>query len=224
MPEVTTLHLVRHGQTDANAGGRIQGQSESALSPIGRAQAERVAAALAALAPTALYTSDLARARDTAAPAAARLGLTLQLEPRLRERAYGILEGLGWDEVQARHPVVYAGLASQDPDFRIPEGESRRDLTTRVVATLEALADRHAGEAFAVISHGGVMAAFVAYVLGLGPEPVPALRTLNGCISTFEYALGPAGRGRWRLLTFGAVAHLGGGPAPRPPEGALSSA
>jgi probable phosphoglycerate mutase len=219
MTEVTTLYLIRHGQTDANAGGRIQGQSESALSDLGRAQAARVAEAVAALGPRALYTSDLSRARDTASPIAARTGLDLDLEPGLRERAYGVLEGLSWLEVQARHPEIYAALASADPEFRIPGGESRRDLSVRVAAALDALAARHVGEAFAAVSHGGVMSAFTAHVLGVPLGRPPALRTLNGCISTFERV-----DGVWRMLTFGAVAHLGGGAAPRPPPGALSSA
>lgn len=219
MAEVTTLHLVRHGQTESNAGGRIQGQSESQLSSLGRAQAERLAEALALLAPRTLYASDLVRARDSAAPAAARLGLPLVLEPRLRERAYGILEGMTWTEIIAEHPDVYARLAAADPEFRIPGGESRRDLSERITAAIDALADRHAGQTFAVVSHGGVMSAFVAHVLGLPLERTPALRTLNGCISTFE-----RGQGGWRMLTFGAVAHLGADPAPRPPPGSLSSA
>lgn len=219
MAEVTTLHLIRHGQTDANASGRIQGQSESNLSKQGYAQSVRLAEAVVGLRPVAVYSSDLVRARDTATPMAMSLGLTLNLDRRLRERAYGILEGLSWFEVQARHPEVYEKLKSWDPEFRIPGGESRQDLSDRVVAALDALADAHPGDAFAVVSHGGVMSAFTAYVLGLPPERRPALRTLNGCISTFERV-----DGEWRMLTFGSVAHLGHDPAPRPPPGALSSA
>ncbi|MCA9554340.1 MAG: histidine phosphatase family protein, partial [Myxococcales bacterium] len=92
MAEVTTLHLIRHGQTDANASGRIQGQSESSLSKEGYAQSVRLAEAVVGLRPVAVYASDLVRARDTATPMAMSLGLTLNLDRRLRERAYGILE------------------------------------------------------------------------------------------------------------------------------------
>lgn len=217
--KITTLHVIRHGQTTWNAAGRIQGQSDSPLSELGRQQAEKVAEALAARPLAAIYSSDLTRARDTAAPLAARLGLEPVLEPRLRERSYGILETLTWPEVRAAHPELYAGLAAGDGALRLPEGESREDLFDRIGPAFEAIANAHPGEEIAVVTHGGVKAAFFARVVGLAASAKPPLRTLNGAISTFE---------RWgeelKLVTWGSVAHIEGLVSPRPAPGTASTA
>lgn len=217
---VTTLHLVRHGQTTWNAAGRIQGQKDSPLSELGRTQAEAVAAALAKRPLAALYASDLTRTRDTVAPLAARLGLAPTFDPRLRERSYGELEDHTWAEVEARFPEAYRALRTGGQDIRLPGGESRQDLLDRAGGALDEIAAAHPGAEIAAITHGGVAAVFLARTLGLALGQRPAFRTLNAAVSTFEHD--PAHG--WRLITWGAIHHLEGLVSPRPAAGTASTA
>jgi len=217
--KISTVHVVRHGQTTWNAAGRIQGQSDSELSELGRAQADKVAAAIAARPLAALYTSDLKRARQTAAPLAAATQLVPIARSSLRERHYGELETLTWPEVLERFPDMHAALRAGDPKVRLPGGESREDLVARIVPAFDAIADTHGDEEVCVVTHGGVLAAFFGHVLGLDPGRRPPIRTLNGAISTFE-RWGDS----WKLITFGAAAHLGDLVSARPPPGTMSTA
>ncbi|HPK33194.1 MAG TPA: histidine phosphatase family protein [Ottowia sp.] len=92
--EATRIIAIRHGETTWNADGRVQGHTDIGLSDTGRAQAQRLAQALAGRDRLdAIYSSDLARARDTAAAVGAAMGVAVQLEQGLRERAFGRVEG-----------------------------------------------------------------------------------------------------------------------------------
>ena len=152
------LYCVRHGETVFNAAGRIQGQTDSELSPLGRRQCQAVAAAFAREPIEAVYSSPLRRAREGAACVADVLGLPVREDDRLMEIHAGIFQGLDWKDIEARYPREAAAWRSQDPDYRIPQGESRRDLMQRVAA---ALADiREAGHRQAVVvAHGGSLSA-----------------------------------------------------------------
>ena len=153
-PICMILYCVRHGETVFNAAGRIQGQTDSELSPLGRRQCQAVAAAFAREPIEAVYSSPLRRAREGAACVADVLGLPVREDDRLMEIHAGIFQGLDWQDIEARYPREAAAWRSQDPDYRIPQGESRRDLMQRVAA---ALADiREAGHRQAVVvAHGG---------------------------------------------------------------------
>lgn len=157
------LWLIRHGQTDWNLDGQIQGASDVPLNATGLAQARILASRLRSETFDAVYASDLARARVTAETALP--GVAVRLDPRLREMSYGVLEGRTWNDLdddlaaQARH-------WREDPfERRVPGGESFRDLTTRVQAFLDDLP----GEGrFAVFSHGG---AIVSALYGITGRP-----------------------------------------------------
>lgn len=216
---ISTVHVVRHGQTTWNAAGKIQGQTESDLTELGRAQARKVAEALRARPLTAIYSSDLRRATQTATPLAAATGLEPVLQVELRERHYGVLETLTWPEVESNHPELYAGLQVGDGGMRLPGGESREDLLARVGPAFDRIADAHPGEEVAVVTHGGVVAAFLTLVMGLPSGPRPPVRTLNGGISTFE-----RWGDKWKLITWGSIAHLEGHVSARPAPGTASTA
>ncbi len=213
------LHVVRHGQTISNASGHIQGQSESALSELGRRQAQAVAEALLSHPLAAVYASDLGRAQETARPLAAACDLPMRLHTALRERHYGALEGLTWAQVERDYPQAYAALGQGTADYRLPEGESRTELCARVVAVLDEIAARHAGREVAVVTHGGVASAFFSHVVGLDLSVRPQIRTHNGSISTFERSA----RG-WKLITWGAIQHLGSALSPAAGSGSRSTA
>lgn len=154
---VTRLLVVRHGRTAWNADGRIQGHRDIGLDATGRGQAEALAGALAGAGVHAIYSSDLSRARQTAAPLAARLGLPLRTDPGLRERAFGIFEGLSFAEVETRWPAQAARWRRRDPDFGAEGGETLRGFRERLVAAVLRLAAAHAGEQIVLVTHGGAL-------------------------------------------------------------------
>lgn len=162
---MSELILVRHGETDWNRRQCFQGQIDVPLNDTGLWQAERLGQRLAEEIGTALpgpvsriISSDLSRARQTAEPAAARLGLPITLDSRLREQAFGILEGLSFSDIRERHPAEFERWASHDPSYALPGGaESRQQFSERVTSALLDLAARHEGQVLLVLTHGGVL-------------------------------------------------------------------
>jgi 2,3-bisphosphoglycerate-dependent phosphoglycerate mutase len=158
MSEAVRIIAVRHGQTAWNADARVQGRLDIDLNNVGRWQAERVAAALADETLHAIYSSDLARARDTAMPLAQQLGLPVNLEEGLRERGFGAFEGKTFAQIEAEQPDGARRWRERDLHFRPGgHGESLTALYERVVSTVSRLAQAHAGQHIAVFAHGGVM-------------------------------------------------------------------
>lgn len=151
----TRICIVRHGETDWNADERIQGQIDVPLNPVGQGQAQAAASALASEKFSALYSSDLRRAHDTAAAAAHMLHLSVQLDPGLRERRYGEYEGLTRNEIRQR--IDYGRYIARDPDFDFHGGESLRTFAERVETTITRLAKTHAGQSILIFTHGGVL-------------------------------------------------------------------
>ena len=173
---MTELILIRHGETDWNVQGRFQGQIDVPLNAVGLSQAGLMAERLAQERVDALYSSDLLRTRQTAAPAAAKLALDAAMDAALREQHFGILEGMSFDEVQARHPDELAAWMRHDPDYALPEGESVRVFHARVVGAVRALAARHPGQRLAIVTHGGVLDMIFRTVHALplvGPRACP---------------------------------------------------
>src|SRR5262245_9299525 len=113
----TKLIVVRHGETTWNREKRMQGTTDTPLSDVGRAQARALGRRLAGHDFAALYASDLARARDTASVIAERTGRKLVMDSRLRERRFGIFEGLTAGEIHERFPEEYDRFVSRDPDY-----------------------------------------------------------------------------------------------------------
>ena len=160
----TRFIVVRHGETQWNVEARIQGHHDSPLTSAGLAQAEAIAARLAEERFDALVSSDLGRALQTAAPIAALCGLAVMPDARLRERRFGVGEGLTYEELDQRWPDVFSRLRATDPDVAIPGGETRRQFHERVRGAFRQLAREHAGRRVAVVSHGGVLAALYRIV------------------------------------------------------------
>ncbi len=157
LDSVTTVLAVRHGETAWNRESRIQGHLDIPLSPLGLAQAQRLAQALAGEPLDAIYASDLGRARQTAAAVAERVGLPVQEDAGLRERGFGCFEGLSWSEIESRWPEQALRWKRRDPDFGADGGERLRDFYARAVGAVERLAQAHPGQALLVVAHGGVM-------------------------------------------------------------------
>ena len=133
---VTKLFLVRHGQSAGNAEGRFGGHSATPLSELGRKQAELTAAVLAREGITAIYSSDLERAMQSAQPLAELSGVAVTATPSFRERNVGVLEGLTFDESKAAHPADYYALVNRNVHHVITNGESYRHLLQRSTGML----------------------------------------------------------------------------------------
>ena len=153
----TNLCIVRHGETAWNAEGRVQGQLDVPLNEVGHAQAQAVALALRGERFSTIYSSDLQRVTQTAEPAARALGLPVRIDPRLRERHYGMFQTLKYADVKVLHPEDYARFKAKDLDYDFRTGESLRTFHARSVECLADLAARHSGESILVFTHGGVL-------------------------------------------------------------------
>ena len=201
------LILIRHGLTEFNQQRIFQGQSDSRLTEEGLGQARRLAPRIRALATSPrLYTSDLGRARQTAELIRDPDHHELIDETGLRERGYGLFEGLRKAEIPGLHPEVWSRYESGDPDYAVPGGESERAFRQRVVEAVDAIADRHPGELVVAVTHGGVLSSFACHVLDLpivdGPVPFEIGNT------SFSRFLRDGG-GRWTIRCLGDQGHLG---------------
>jgi broad specificity phosphatase PhoE len=160
---VATLLLVRHGETDWNVVRRWQGHADRPLTERGREQARQLAAEIENV--TAVYSSDLARARETAEIVAADLGLRVTARRDLREIDVGPFEGLTREEVEQRFPDA-ARLAAER-GWGWEGGETPDEMADRVFAALREIAASHAGDRVLVVLHGGNIRAVLAAADGL---------------------------------------------------------
>ena len=166
---MSELWLIRHGQTDWNLEGRYQGQSDIPLNPTGLAQAEAFAASLDGQHFSALYSSDLRRAFQTAEAIARHTGLAVIPEPRLREIHQGQWHGRTLDEVRAIYNESAQAQRWQiDPEAaRAPGGESVLEVSQRMAAAANAIARAHPGQRVLVVSHGLALATLVCQSSGI---------------------------------------------------------
>ncbi len=201
----TELILIRHGQTEWNLQGRIQGHLHGELGALGKRQAEALAARLATISFEALYSSDLHRAVQTAEAIARKCGHAIHTDVRLREKNYGDFEGLTMAEVRERYPEDFARMVGTDDEYVIPGGESRRQKNTRAIACIEELAARHVGRRVLVVTHGGVLSCLFQYVLGVALGSPRRFPLYNAGMNTiFRDTQG------WQLGPWGDIAHLDG--------------
>lgn len=199
---MTRFILVRHGETAWNREARIQGQQDSALSPEGVAQARAVGARLKHEQASHLVSSDLGRTLDTAAAVALATGLEVEAHAGLRERAFGIFEGLTLAEIERTLPEEHARWRRREPDYAIPGGESLAQLRERVRVCLQGLAAR-GHDSMIVVTHGGVLDAAYRIAAGVPDEAPRDWPLKNASLNVIE--IGPAG---WRLGAWGVVDHI----------------
>ncbi|MDM0105329.1 histidine phosphatase family protein [Variovorax sp. J22R24] len=155
--QLTRVIAVRHGETAWNVDSRIQGQLDISLNDTGLWQARRVAQALQDEPLTAIYASDLARARQTAEEIARSHGIEVTVDTGLRERSFGLFEGRTFADIDAALPDQARLWRTRDPEFAPEGGESLLAFRERVTSTAATLAARHPGELVVMVAHGGVM-------------------------------------------------------------------
>jgi len=199
----TRICLVRHGETEWNAERRIQGQIDIGLNATGVRQAEAAGRWLKTAGIAALYASDLKRAWTTAQAIGAALGLVPQAAPELRERRYGIFEGLTYAEAQARHPAGYAAFEGRNAAYDFENGESLQTMFARVTGKLQAIAAAHPGGNVVVVLHGGVLDIINRFVRGNSLETPRDFLIPNAGINWISVA-----DGRWHIESWAETAHL----------------
>jgi probable phosphoglycerate mutase len=174
---VSRLLLWRHGLTEWNAAGRIQGQLDAPLSEEGLRQAEKAAAVLAGAEPTTIVSSDLSRARRTAEELSVRTGLPVSVDPELRERHWGDWQGSTHAELQVGDPERY--VAWRDGGrIEVPGAETNASVGVRTAAALRTAAGL--GDVVVVVSHGGAIRYGLGELVG-APDLPRVLRTLENC-------------------------------------------
>lgn len=210
MAPVRRLILLRHGQTEWNATDRMQGQLDTELTDLGRAQADDAARELSERKPLAVISSDLTRARDTADALAQLSGVPVAIDPRLRETFLGDWQGLTHTEVDERAPGARVAWR-RDAMVAPPGGESRVDVAARskpVVEELIASRSDWAEQPIVLVAHGGLIAALTAALLDL---PVDRWPVLGGLSNTSWVQLGAHGdrdRPNWTLDVWNASARV----------------
>jgi probable phosphoglycerate mutase len=203
--------LWRHGQTTWNVEHRFQGQTDIPLDEVGEAQAEQAAACLAALRPDALFSSDLIRAQQTAAPLARLTGLPVSLEKDLRERFGGDWEGLADAEIRERYP---AERVTWNP----PNGEPTLVVADRVAGAFSRIADTlEPGQLAVLVAHGAALRLGMERTLGILAQDGPVLGSIVNC----SWSVLELRNDHWRLneynLTAPDVATLGPSTFDSPP-------
>lgn len=201
---MTQLILIRHGETLWNTERRMQGQLDSPLTERGVWQACRLGERLRALPFSALYSSDLPRARLTAQRIAEATGHAINSDARLRERHFGLFEGMTRAEMEQHDAEIYARFMSRDPQYAVPGGESPAGFFARCRVALEELAMRHANQTIAIVTHGLVLDAAYRAASGLAleaPRPVPLV---NASLNWFA-----VDGARWSAGRWGDADHLG---------------
>ena len=186
---MTRIILIRHGQSEANLNCTLAGQSDVPLTPLGDAQA--VAAKVYLIEReniTAVYSSDLSRAYNTALPTAKALGLPITTAKRLREVDLGILVGHRRDRIDIEFPDFHNEVVEYPALKKYPGGECPAEAYDRIKESICEIAERHHGETVLVASHGGIIKRFLFYALGFSRieegdvTPIP-----NTAISIFEW-------------------------------------
>ncbi|HEV7618750.1 MAG TPA: histidine phosphatase family protein [Burkholderiaceae bacterium] len=204
---MTEILLIRHGETDWNVEKRLQGHVDIALNAEGKRQATALGRVLLDEPLDVIIASDLQRAVQTAQAIAASRGMAVHIEPALRERCYGALEGLRYSDINERYPDAYAAWCARDIDARYPMGrnnaETLREFSQRAIGVIKRLATVHDNKKIAVVTHGGVLECVYRAASGVGLLPRRDFPIFNASINRIMWNATAMQISRW-----GDVAHL----------------
>ncbi|MGP9844160.1 histidine phosphatase family protein [Brachybacterium sp. 107] len=179
-PARTRLILVRHGQTDYNKEGRLQGQVDIPLNATGTRQAGVLAAAVAANPPDLIVASPLERARDTAQIVASSCGLEVTTDAALIERSFGTWEGLRGEEIRRHWPTEHADWRAHRPVTGLGL-EDRPAVAERIADACRRLVAENTGRTVMVVSHGAAITLGITALLGLDADDFRGIAGLENC-------------------------------------------
>ncbi len=173
--------IARHGETDWNLSGTLQGWIDIPINAQGRRQADEMAASCATENFSSIWSSPLLRARETAEIIAAALRLPLPLfHDGLRERCFGAIQGIPKAELAELNPVLLQQLLKRNPATHFEGGESMNEFATRVLEAIRDIAALHPGQRILTITHGWVMDVLTRQINGLQANAILNLKRKNG--------------------------------------------
>ena len=162
------IYLIRHGQTAANNGKRFQGSLDYPLDGVGLAQAAQLGEYFQNLHLDAIYSSNMLRARMTAAAIAMAKNMAYRTVDDLREASFGLWEGLSFDEIQSRWPEKMDMFFTRPGEWEPPQGESFQAVQSRALGALQQVLDRtEEGQTVAIVAHGGIIRVQLCHILGM---------------------------------------------------------
>lgn len=176
-----TICVVRHGETDWNAAGILQGWLDVPLNETGVAQAYAMAASFTGQNFDLIYSSPLARALGTASIVADRLDLPPpDVQEGLKERCFGVVQGVPKNELAELNPILYQQILKRNPAANFEQGESMHGFATRVLDALREIGTAHPGRKLLAITHGWVMDVITRHIQGLPPAAILNMKRKNG--------------------------------------------
>ena len=200
----TTFIAVRHGETEWNKIALQQGHLNSDLTELGKLQAKAIADGLKSYKIDHFYSSDLGRATQTADIISEIIGLKYTVEERLRERNLGILQGMTKNDFKIKFPDEYDKLNSNEPEWKIPDGESIKDRYIRSIEIVEDLAKKHYGKTILLVTHGGILMSFIHKALNIPLNQKRRYSLFNGSINIFSISESM----EWGLDVWGDINHM----------------
>lgn len=212
MHEVTHIIAIRHGQTDWNVAGKLQGQTDIALNADGIAQARQLAASMQEESIDAIYSSDLMRASQTAKIVAQGRTLAVVENSGLRERHFGCFQGMTFAQIEEQEPDAANSWKQRSPDF-IPgehldthaaKGESLRTFFDRVIDAVDTIAAKHLGQNIVLVTHGGVLDVIYRAAAHLDIQAPRTWRLGNTSVSRLLWSP----HGKLKLLSWADTSHL----------------
>lgn len=184
---MTKMIFVRHGETEWNQIGKYQGQTDIPLNSIGLMQAEKTAERLANESIQAIYSSDLARALQTAQIIADKHNLSVNPSKGLREFNFGIWEGKTYQEINRENPELLKLWMEEPENLRIPEAETFPELNKRGMLVINELLLKHSEETILVVTHGGLLSTIFCSILGIELNNIRKFKQQNSAISIIDF-------------------------------------
>lgn len=185
-PMETTIYLVRHGETEWNRLGLIQGHLESNLTKEGLMATKAFKKEITALNPDVIYSSDQPRAVKTAQILTGDLNRKINLHSDLREINFGVFQGHNWDYIEREMKHIHNSYV-EDPDYIVPGGESHNQFNQRAITVLENITQENRGKKILIVSHGGTISKMLFYAKKLAPSGNRYFRTKNLALNVLKW-------------------------------------
>ena len=198
----TEIILIRHGETEWNSQQRMQGHSNSDLSSVGQAQIQALGQWMKNVPFDHIYSSDSLRAKQTAEAITQFSGHELQFDQRLREKNFGVFEGLTSEEARERHPEVFRLFKTAGSKYVIDEGESTQQLQDRALEIVNEIRIKHPEERVLLVTHGGFIRVVMKHSLGLPLETPTRFLIRNTGVFCLVW------EDKWLVSQMGGVSHL----------------
>jgi probable phosphoglycerate mutase len=199
----TTITMIRHGETEWNVSMRLQGYQDSQLTQQGMQQVQQVAGALSKRSFNVLISSDQGRAVKTAEGINRHHNLNLILNKNMRERNFGIMEGLTREQIAQKFPEVHDGYMKRKSEYQVPDGESLFQLYSRVSRELKNMTELYKGNKILIVTHGGVLDCTMRMVFSIPLVAPRKFSIYNTAINTFSVK-----GNKWSLEEWGNIEHL----------------